>query len=72
MSNSLNSTAHKAIRPAALGLFMALLNGLSVRTTIVFAWKYGLSFRAAVTNAKASFSIWGYLSSTPQSARLVK
>ena len=38
----------------------------------MWAWKYGLSLRTAVTNAKASFSIMGYLSSTPQSARLVK
>ena len=36
------------------------------------AWKYGLSFRAIVTNAKESFSIYGYLSSSPRSARLVK
>ena len=36
------------------------------------AWKYNLSFRAIVTNAKASFSIGRYFSSTPQSARLVK
>ena len=72
MSNSLNSIAHKAIRLVASGLFMTLLKGLSVRTTMVYAWKYGLSFHAVVTNVKARFSIWGYLSSAPQNARLVK
>ena len=39
---------------------------------MVWAWKYGLSFRAAVTSAKANFSIWGYLSSTPQNSLLIK
>ena len=39
---------------------------------MVCAWKYGLIFRVAVTNAKASFSIWGYLSSALHNARLVK
>ena len=36
------------------------------------AWKYGLSFCATISNVKASFSIWGYFSSAPRSARLVK
>ena len=72
MSNSLNSTAHNAIHPAASGLLIALHKGLSVRTIMVCSWKYGLIFRAAITNAKASFSIWGYLSSAPHNARLVK
>ena len=36
------------------------------------AWKYDLSFRAPVANAKASFSIRGYFSSTPRSTQLVK
>ena len=72
MSNSLNSITHKAIRPAASRLFMTFLNGLSIRTIMVYAWKYDLSFRAVVTNAKASFSIWEYLSSAPQNAWLVK
>ena len=31
-----------------------------------------MSFRTAITNAKASFSIGGYFSSAPQSGRLVK
>ena len=72
MSNSLNSNAHNAICPASSGLLIALRIGLSVRTITVCNWKYGLSFRAAVTNAKASFSIWGYCSSAPRSAQLVK
>ena len=50
MLNSLNLTAHNAIRPAALGLLIALYRGLSIRMIIVCAWKYGLSFRAAITN----------------------
>jgi len=36
------------------------------------AWNYGLSFQAIVANAKASFSIGGYLSSAPRSAQIVK
>jgi len=72
MSNSLNSTAHNAICPAASGPLIALRRGLSVRMTTMCAWKYSLSFRAIVTNVKVSFSIGGYLSSAPQSAWLVK
>ena len=72
MSNSLNSIAHNAIRPTALGLLIALCRGLSVRTITMCAWKYGLSFRATVTNAKMSFSIYRYLSSAPWSARFKK
>ena len=70
-SNSLNLITYSAIRPAASGLIIALCRGLSVRTIIVWAWKFGLSLRAAITNTKSSFSIEGYLSSTPRSARLV-
>ena len=72
MLNSFNSIAHSAICPAASGLLIALRRGLSVRMITVSAWNYGLSFRATVANAKASFSIRGYLSSAPRSARLVK
>ena len=71
MSNLLNSMAQSASRPAASRLLIARCRGLLVRTTTIWAWKYGLSLRAAVTNAKASFSMGGYLSSAPQSARLV-
>ena len=70
MSNSLNSMAYNASRPAASGLLIARRKGLLVRTITVWAWKYGLSLQAAVTNAKASFSIGGYLSSALRSARL--
>ena len=62
-SNSLSSIAHKVIILAASGLLMALFKGWSVRTMMVWDWKYGLSFHAAVTSAKANFSILGYLSS---------
>ena len=72
MSDSLNSIAYGATRPTASGLLIALRRGLSIRTITICAWKYGLSFRAAITNAKVSFSIGGYLSSAPQNARLVK
>ena len=58
-SNSLSSITHKAILPTASGLLIALFKGWSVRTTIVWAWKYGLSFRAAVISAKDNFSILG-------------
>ena len=36
------------------------------------AWNYGLCFHATINNAKVSFSIGGYFSSAPRSARLVK
>ena len=71
MSNLLNFIAHSANHSAALRLLIARRNGLSVRAITVWAWKYGLSLRAAITKAKVSFSIGGYLSSTPQSAQLV-
>ena len=71
-SNLLSSIAHKAILPVASGLLITLFKGWSIRTTIVWAWKYGLSFRAAVISAKANFSILGYLSSAPRKALLTK
>ena len=71
-SNSLSSIAYKAILPAASGLLIALFKGWSVKTMMVWAWKYGLSFRAAVTSAKANFSILGYLSSASRNALLIK
>ena len=72
MSNSLSSIAHKAILPAVSRLLMALFKGWSVKTMMVWAWKYDLSFRTAVTSAKANFSILGYLSSAPRNALLIK
>ena len=71
-SNSLSSIAHKAILLAASGLLIALFKGWSIRTTIVWAWKYGLSFHAVVISAKANFSILGYLSSALRKALLMK
>ena len=71
MSNSLNSIAHSAIHLTALGLLIAHRKGLLARTITMWAWKYGLSLRVTVTKVKASFSIGGYLSSTPWSAQLV-
>ena len=71
-SNSLSSIAHKAILPVASRLLMALFKGWSVKTMMVWAWKYDLSFRTAVMSAKANFSILGYLSSAPRNALLIK
>ena len=65
MSNSLNFITYRVIHLAASRLLIAHCKGLSVRTIIVWAWKYGLSLQATVTKAKASFSIGGYLSSAP-------
>ena len=67
-SNSHSSIAYSTICSIALRLLIARRRGLSVRTMIVWAWKYGFNVRAIVTKAKASFSIGGYLSSVPQSA----
>ena len=72
MSNSLNSIAHNDTCPAASGLLIALRRGLYIKTITVCAWKYSLSFRATVTNAKASFSIGGYFTSAPCNIWLVK
>ena len=71
MLNSLSSIDHCTSHPAVLGLFMAFHSGWFVRTTMVWAWKYGRSFLIAVMSAKASFSMGEYLSSTPTNARLV-
>ena len=71
MSNSLNSIAYKTSHPAASKLSIVFWKGLSVWTTVVCAWKYGLSLWAAVIKVKGNFSIGGYLSSAPLSARLV-
>ena len=70
MSNSLSSMAQSANLPAMSRLLIACHKGLSVRMTTVWAWKYGLSLRAAVTSVKASFSMGRYLSSAPRSTRL--
>ena len=70
--NSFSLIALKAILSVASGLLIALFKGWSVRTTIVWAWKYGLSFRAAIISAKANFSILGYISSASRKALLMK
>ena len=72
ISNSLSSIAHKAILLAALGLLMALFKGWSVKTMIVWAWKYDLSFHVTIMSAKANFSIMEYLSSALRNALLIK
>ena len=59
MSNSTSFIAHKTNHLAASGLFIAFHKGLFVWTTIMCAWKYGLSLRAAMIREKASFSIRG-------------
>ena len=71
MSNSLNSIAHGTICPVASRLLIALQRGLSVTMITGCAWKYGLSLRVAITNAKASFSISEYLSSAPRNTPLM-
>ena len=57
ISNLLSFIAYRAICPTASGLLMALFRGWSVMTMMVWAWKYSLSFRVAITSAKANFSI---------------
>ena len=44
-------------KPDACGFRSVFRRGWSVITTIGWAWKYGLSLRAAVTKASAHFSI---------------
>ena len=60
MSYSVSSTAHVASLPEALRFVKAFLIGAFVCTTIGCCWKYGLSFRVAVTKASATFSSGGY------------
>ena len=70
MSNSLNSIAHFTSLPKVSGLCNMCFIGSSVGILIVWAWKYGRSLLAVVTNARTRFSIFEYLSSTPLKARL--
>ena len=58
-SNLLSLVAQTTILPSASVLFIAFLNGLFVKTIMVWAWKYCLSLRAAITKASAIFSIGG-------------
>ena len=71
ISHSLNSTAHMASRPDWLGLCRIVRMGKVVWITIVWDWKYGLSFRADVTTAHAKFSICGYLDSASSKVLLI-
>lgn len=66
-----NSITHRTSHLPAFGLFIVFRSDLSVWTTMVCTSKYGLSFRATVISAKASFSIGGYFPSAPRSAQLV-
>ena len=70
MSNSLSSMAHFTSLPMVSGLCNIFFIGCYVGVLIMWAWKYGRSLLAMVTNARTSFSIFGYLSSTPLRARL--
>ena len=70
MSNSLSSIAHFTSLPEVSGLCNIYFIGCSVGISMVWAWKYGRSFLAVVTNARTSFSIFGYLSSTSLRAQL--
>ena len=70
MSNSLSSMAHFTSLPEVYGLCNICFIGCSVGISIVWAWKCGRSLLAVVTNARTSYSIFGYLSSTPFRARL--
>ena len=64
-SNSPSLIAYRTSRLAASRLFIIFCSGLFVWTTMVCAWKYGLSFCATMINTKASFYIRGYLPLAP-------
>ena len=70
MSNSLSSMAHFTSLPEVSGLCNICFINCYIGISIVWAWKYGRSLLAVVTNARTSFSNFGYLSSTPLRARL--
>ena len=59
MSNSLSSVSHFINLPEVSGLCNTCL--IFVRISIVCAWKYGRSLLGMVTEARISFSIFGYL-----------
>ena len=56
MSNSLNSMVHFTSLPEVFGLCNICFIGCYVGISIVWAWKYGRSLLAVVTNARTSFS----------------
>lgn len=70
MSYSLSSTAHLAILPDWLGLCRMFRRGRVVITAMECDGKYGWSFLAAVTIAKARFSRVGYHDSASSSVLL--
>ena len=70
ISNSVNSMAHFINLLEVSGLCNICFIGCSIGISIVWAWKYGQSLLEMVTNAKTSFSIFGYLFSAPLKARL--
>ena len=65
MSNSLSSMAHFTSLLEVFGLCNICFIGCSVGISIVWAWKYDQSLLVVVINAWTSFSIFGYLSSSP-------
>ena len=69
MSNSLSSITHFTSLPEVFGLCNICFIGCYVGISIVWAWKFGRSLLEVVTNARTSFSIFGYLSSAPLKAR---
>ena len=70
ISNSLSSMAHFTSLPEVSGLCNIYFIGCSVGISIVWASKYDRNLLVVVTNSRVSFSIFGYLSSTPLRARL--
>ena len=67
---SLSSMTHFTSLPKVSGFCNICFIRHSVGISIVWAWKYGRSLFAVVTNARTSFFIFGYLSSAPLKAQL--
>ena len=70
MSNSLNSMAHFTSLPEVSGICNIYFIGCFIGISMVWAWMYGRSLLAVVTNASTTLSIFGYLSFAPLRARL--
>ena len=70
MLNSLSFMTHFTSLLEVSGLYNICFIRCSVGISIVRAWKYGRSLLAVVTNARTSFSIFGYLSFSPLRAWL--
>ena len=70
LSNLLSSMTHFTSFPKVSGLCNNYFIRCYVRILIVWVFKYVRSLLAVVTNARTSFSIFEYLSSTPLKARL--